>query len=374
MIRVFEPSIYWSDYLSVLKTLRNKNISGTSPVVKEFEESFAKKFDRKFGIAVSNGSTALDLALQALNLEENDEVIVPSLTIISVLSAVLRTNATPVFADVELDTWNTSYEKIIERVTSKTKAVIIVHTYGLPVDMKKIQNLCNKKNIKIIEDTAEAHGQKYFDKFCGTFGDISTFSFYANKHVTTGEGGMLLTDNEDYAYTLKRMRNLDFDNKKRFEHSNKYWNYRIGGLQAGLGISQLKNINKTINKKISQGKNYIALLKNFEDLVQLPLTKTNYSENHFWVFGVVIKNFSKNQSKILSEELLRKGIETRPFFWPLHLQKLLPQQFIPNHKLSNSEYLASAGLYLPLGDHINKKKQEFIVSNLIEQILNVRQS
>ncbi len=371
MIQVFQPNIYLSDYFSVLKNLLKGNISGTSPVIYEFEEQFSKKFDRKYGIAVSNGSVALDIALQAINLEKDDEVIIPSLTIVSVLSAVLRTKARPIFVDVDINTWNTSFEMIKEKITNKTKAIVLVHTYGLSVDLKEVQEYCKEREIIIIEDTAEAHGQQYNEKYCGTFGDISTFSFYANKHITTGEGGILLTDNEDYYNALIQMRNLDFDNTNRFLHQNMYWNYRMSGLQAALGISQLKNMEKTIKQKINQGNNYLRLLENYEDLLQLPLQQTSYSTNHYWVFGVVIKNSTREKRDQISLELKKLGIETRPFFWPLHKQNFLNEEYKPDYLLENTDYLSSSGFYLPLGKQVTSKKQKFIVENLINTIKNV---
>jgi perosamine synthetase len=371
LIPVFQPKIYFRDYVSVLKHLFKGNISGTSPVISEFENKFASKFNRKYAVAVSNGSVALDLSLQALNLDEGDEVILPSLTIVSVLSAVLRTKATPVFVDVEIDTWNASYEKIKEKITNKTKAIIVVHTYGLSADIKNLGEYCKEKKILIIEDTAEAHGQKYNKQYCGAIGDISTFSFYANKHVTSGEGGMLLTDNEDYYKILMKMRNLDFNNKKRFLHENMYWNYRLSGLQAALGISQLRNIDKTIRKKIKQGERYLQLLDNYKDIIQLPLKETSYCKNHFWVFGVVLKGCSKNTTEKVVMELSEFNIQTRPFFWPLHKQKFLDKKFIPDYQLENTDNLSSSGIYLPMGNHINDRTQKIIVNKLVHILKNV---
>lgn len=371
MISVFQPKIYFRDFVSVFKHLLKGNISGTSPVISEFENEFASRFNRKYAVAVSNGSVALDLSLQALNLENDDEVILPSLTIVSVLSAVLRTKAKPIFVDVEIDTWNTSFKKIKEQINEKTKAIIIVHTYGLSVDIANLKEFCKDKKIQIIEDAAEAHGQKYNSEYCGQIGDISTFSLYANKHVTSGEGGMLLTDNKDYYELFIKMRNLDFNNKKRFFHEHMYWNYRMSGLQAALGISQLKNMDKTISKKIKQGEKYLQLLDSYKNLIQLPLKATPYCENHFWVFGIVLKGYSKNQTEQVADELMKFNIQTRPFFWPLHKQKFLSKDFFPENELENTDKLSSSGIYLPMGNHINSKTQKFIVDKLIYVLKNV---
>ena len=355
-----------SDKISVLKTLFNNNISGTSPSVGEFEKELAKRFDRKHSIAVSNGSVALDLALQNLELKEGDEVIVPTFTIISCLSAILRTKATPVFSDIDIDSWNMTLESVKNKYTEKTKAVMMVHLYGLAAEANSIQEFCKVKNIMLIEDAAESHGQVEGEKKCGSFGDISTMSFYANKHVTTGEGGMVLTNSEEYYEKIKSMRNLDFTNKGRFKHENLYWNYRLGGLQAALGISQLSQIEKQIKNKINQGRRYQNLLKEHNSLLTLPLEEIGNIKNHYWVFGVLLK-IENIRDKVI-EDLFNRGIETRPFFWPLHLQNALPKEFVTSEKLLNSENLGSNGLYLPMGRHVSAKKQKHVVQNLIEVI------
>lgn len=365
MINVFSPNIRLSDIISVSRNLFKTYISGTSPVVKEFEKNFAEYIGKKYAVSVSNGSVALDLSLQSLNLEEGDEVIIPSFTIISCLSAVMRTPAKPIFCDVDEYSWNTNMEHIEKLITSKTKAIILVHTYGLASEVHKIKELCDEKDIFLIEDSAEAHGQSINGDMCGSFGDISTFSFYANKHVTTGEGGMILTDSKIFFDNLIQMRNLDFNNSKRFVHNNLYWNYRLSGLQASLGISQLKKIRSTINQKINQAKIYNNLLSNFEEIIQLPLKNNKFSKNHYWVYGIVLKN--KNIRDDLIVYLLSQGIETRPFFYPLHLQPVLEDRY-ENSECKVSEELGKNGLYLPLGSGISKKKQKFIVQNLLDGI------
>ena len=368
MIRVFEPRITLKDKFSVIKTLFKNNISGTSPVVSEFEELSSKKFNRKYAVAVSNGSVALDVAFQSLKLDKEDEVILPSHTIISCLSAVIRANAKPVFCDVDINTWNMTLEDVKKSVTEKTKAVLMVHTFGLPSEATAIEKYCIDNGIFLIEDSAEAHGQVEGGKVCGSFGDISTFSFYANKHITTGEGGLVVTDSEEIYNSIKQMRNLDFTNTNRFKHQNLYWNYRISGLQAALGISQISNLEKVIAKKRNQGLNYQKLLSEYTGHITLPLdTIENKLENHYWVFGVLLKDEGIRDKLI--NNLHEDGIETRPFFWPLHLQPALKHKM--NDKvisLPNSEKLGNDGLYLPLGNHINYSVQKKIVEKLITNI------
>lgn len=367
MIRVFEPRITFSDKISVLKTLSKNDISGTSPTVKEFEKSLCNHFNRDYAIAVSNGSTALDLAFEVLKLKKNDEVIVPSFTIISCLSAILRTGAKPVFCDVDEQSWNMTLEKIKEKRTNKTKAVLMVHLYGLAAEATIIEKYCNENNLILIEDSAEAHGQIVDGRPCGSFGHISTMSFYANKHVTTGEGGAILTNDQSFSEEFKLMRNLGFVESRRFVHENLYWNYRLGGLQSALGISQLKNLNKTINAKIKQGNYYQALLKQHADILTTQLSKWNSIENHYWVFGVLLNTPRIRDSVMKSLHI--KGIETRPFFWPLHLQPVLPKTF--NESTTNlgvSEKLGKDGFYIPIGSHISTKDQKNIVRELVDSI------
>ena len=366
MIRVFEPQVTTKDKISVLKALFQKNISGTSPVVKEFEEMTASKFNRKYSVAVSNGSVALDIALQSLELKEGDEVILPSHTIISCLAAVVRTNAVPIFCDVDGKTWNMTLREVKRHVTKNTKAILMVHIFGLPSEATEIEQFCKENRIYLIEDAAEAHGQQQMNKLCGSFGDISTFSFYANKHITTGEGGLVLTDSKETYKKLVQMRNLDFTNE-RFKHDNFYWNYRLSGLQASLGISQLRNLDNVIRKKRIQGNIYQELLLKHTDVVQTPLDSFSNSDNHYWVFGILLKK--KNIRNELIEKMYKDGIETRPFFWPLHLQNALSDDFKKEKgSLPISESLGENGIYLPLGNHINKKIQKNIISKLINNI------
>lgn len=365
-IPVFEPFIDFEDKWNVYKAISKKNISGSAESVKLFENEFANLHEREFGVAVSNGSVALDLALASLELKKGDEVILPSHTIISCLASVIRNNGTPVFCDVDNKSWNMTLEHVKKVISINTKAILMVHTYGLACEAVEIENYCKENDIVLIEDAAEAHGQIVNGRKCGSFGLMSTFSFYANKHVTTGEGGMVITNSESVFRKINQMKNLDFS-KKRFQHENLYWNYRLGGLQAALGLSQIKKLDKTILKKINQGKEYYKLLSKYNDLIQLQPLEYKGVKNHYWVFGVLLKKNGIRDN--VMKELLLHGIETRPFFFPLHLQKALPSKFKNiNNDLSTSESLGKNGLYLPMGSHINKRTQSMIVKKFIEII------
>ncbi len=359
-ISVFEPTVTLKDKVSVLKSLNKKDISGSSSTIQEFEDIISRQFDRKYAVSVSNGSVALDLALNVFNFDKNDEIIVPSFTIISCLSAIIRSGGKPIFCDVDINSWNMTLNNVKKVFNKNTKAILMVHTYGLTSEASEIRQFSNDNGLILIEDTAEAHGQTYNNIKCGSFGDVSTLSFYANKHITTGEGGMVLTDDEEIYKSLIQMRNLDFKSKTRFQHDNLYWNYRLGGLQAALGISQSKNLKRVIENKIRQGYIYDEFLSEVNQII-LPLKNTNTSKNHYWVYGIVLKEKNRDE---LQNYLLHNGIQTRKFFWPLHLQNALPSEFKTNETLSISENLGSNGLYLPIGDHLNKKDQEFIANKI----------
>ena len=369
MIRVFEPKLKRNDYISIFKTLYKNNISGSSPTIQEFEKKLANRFDAKYGVALSNGSVALDVALKLLDLNDEDEVIIPSFTIISCLAAVIRSGAKPVFCDVNPISWNMKLEDVKKRITTKTRVVLMVHTYGLVAEAEKIKEFCSSNNIILIEDAAEAHGQTINEKKCGSFGDMATFSFYANKHITTGEGGAILSNNIEYSKKVRQLINLDFNNTLRFQHNNLYWNHRMSGLQAALGISQIDNLDNVITKKIKQGNYYEQLLSNSSDLVSIQPKRFEGVENHYWVFGILLKKEGIRDNLI--KNLLDEGVETRPFFWPLHLQNALPQEhFIKGLELKVSENLGRNGLYIPIGEHVSKSDQNKIIDKLIYHIKN----
>ena len=241
-VPVNEPYLFGNEKKYLLKCLKDGYISSSGKFVKKFEEKFAKRVNRKFAISVSNGTAALQLAFEALNIKKKEEVILPSFTIISCVLPVIRSGAIPVLVDSDPNTWNMDVNKIEKKITSRTRAIIAPHIYGLPIDMDPLLKIAQKYKLKVIEDAAEVLGLKYKNKECGSFGDVSTFSFYANKHVTTGEGGMIVTNNPQIAEKCKSLRNLCFNNKKRFVHYDLGWNYRFTNMQAAVGILSLIHI------------------------------------------------------------------------------------------------------------------------------------
>ena len=341
--------------------------SSDGPNVKKFEEKFSKYVERKYSIAVSNGTAALEIAIKALGIKKDDEVIIPNFTIISNALAVIKQQAKPVLIDCSSDDWNIKIEDIEKKINKKTKAIIITHIYSFANDMDKILKICKKKKILIIEDAAEVLGLKYKGKKCGSFGDISTFSFYANKQITTGEGGMISVNNQKLYRKCKELRNLCFGKVNRFNHDDIGWNYRMTNIQASLGLSQIKNINKIVKKKMEIGKKYyFNLLKN-KNIKILPPKNSN-SKNIYWVVGIVIRN-----KKFLASEVAKKlkkfGIMTRPFFWPMHEQDIFKKmKLFKKSKFPNSSYIGRYGLYLPSYYKLKNNEIDYI-SKIVNKVL-----
>ena len=361
------PYISQRDINSVNKVLKNGWISSDGPEVRKFESEFSKFIGRKYSVTVSSGTAALEIAIKALGIKKNDEVLIPNFTIISNALAVVKQQAKPVLVDCNLENWNIDINQLENKINKKTKAIIVTHIYSFANDMDKILKICRKNNIFVIEDAAEVIGLKYKNKKCGSFGDISTFSFYANKQITTGEGGMISVNKFDLYNKCKSLRNLCFGKLNRFNHEDIGWNYRMTNIQAALGLSQIKNINKIVKKKIMIGRQYYKNLKLNKNLTILP-PFISYSKNIYWVVGILIKN-KKIKSSLLAIELRKFGIMTRPFFWPMHEQQIFKKmKLFKKSKFPNSSYLARYGLYLPSYYNLNNKQIDYI-SSVVNNIL-----
>lgn len=364
MIPVNIPLLTEDDILSVNQALAQGWISGEGPVVQDFESTVATSVGRKYGVAVSNGSDALELAFEVLHLNPGDEVILPSFAIISCLAPLLRRGLRPVFIDVHSTTWNLQTDALQSSVTANTKAILVVHTYGLTVDMDAVLEVADKFDLWVIEDAAEAHGLKYKDRPCGSMGDISTFSFYANKNVTTGEGGMVLTDSERLSEQLKYLRNLTFRAERRFVHDDLGWNMRLSSLQAALGKSQLGRISQTVERRREIANAYIEQLQELEG-VSFQAKSTSGGENGYWVVGIVLDGHPKFKTAEQAMKALSvAGVATRPFFFPLHQQPLLRSgyQWSAHGDLLISETLGKMGFYVPNGLGMTDAQLEAAVS------------
>jgi perosamine synthetase len=366
MIPVNEPDLSGNEKAYLAECIDSGWISSEGPFVQRLEEGVAQRCDRAFGVAVCNGTAALDVAVAALGIGAGDEVILPTFTIISCASAIVRAGATPVLVDCDSLTWN--MDVVEASITPRTKAIMVVHMYGLPVDMDPILALAERHGLAVIEDAAEAIGQRYRDRPCGSFGHISTFSFYPNKHITTGEGGMVLTNDSELAERCRRLRNLCFGQKDRFRHEELGWNYRMSNLQAAVGVAQLERLDETIARKRTIGQWYNAALADIDE-IQLPLPRCDYAENVYWVYGIVLKKECALNAEDVMGQLKRAGIGSRPFFWPMHEQPVfLEMGLFADERYPVAENLARRGLYVPSGVTLSQAQVAEVASTLKEAL------
>jgi len=366
-IPVNEPLLDGNEKKYLVECIDSGWISSEGPFVKKFEEEFAARVGRTYGVAVSNGSAALEAVVLALGIGVGDEVILPTFTIISCAAAILRAGATPVLVDADPLTWNMDVTRIEERITIRTKAIMAVHIYGLPVDMEPLLSLAERHALYVIEDAAEAHGLTYQGRPCGSFGAVSTFSFYPNKLVTSGEGGMIVTDDPALAERCRGLRNLCFQ-KKRFVHEELGFNYRMTNLQAAVGLAQLERLDEFIVIKRRMGKTYTALLSEISSL-QLPLSMTSHTENIYWVYGVVMDDSLDFEAETAMSHLASKHIGTRPFFWCMHEQPVFRRMgLFVGESYPVAEKLARRGFYIPSGLSL-KKQQMVCVSEALRDLL-----
>jgi perosamine synthetase len=349
MIPVNRPRLTGNERRYLLECVDSGWISSEGPFVKRFEQGYAARLGRRHGISVNSGTAALEAAVLALQLEPGDEVILPAFTIISCASAVVRAGATPVLVDCDPRTWNMDVEQAAARITPRTRAIMPVHIYGLPVEMDPLLELARGHGLRVVEDAAEAIGLRYKGRECGSMGDVSCISFYANKHITTGEGGMILTSDDAIAERCARYRNLCFELPRRFVHEELGWNYRMCNVQAALGVAQLETLDESIRIKRRIGRLYQELLEGTPGL-QLPLDQTASAENVYWVFGVVLEDDVPFDAAEAAKRLADKGVQSRPFFWPLHEQPVLRKMgLFAGERYPVSERLARRGFYLPSG-------------------------
>jgi perosamine synthetase len=370
MIPVNQPLLDGNEARYLQECISSGWISSEGPFVEHFEAGMAAVTGRRHAIAVSNGTAALEVAVASLRLEPGDQVVMPTFTIISCAAAVLRNKCTPLFVDSDPLTWNLDTDRLAElledeigrKENRRLKAIMVVHTYGLPVDMAPVLELAGRYGLKIIEDAAEVHGQTYNGLPCGSFGDISVFSFYPNKHITTGEGGMLLTDDDELASRCRSLRNLCFQAGKRFVHEELGYNFRMSNLQAAVGVAQLERLDEFVARKRSMGRRYSELLADCGAL-ELPLAGTPYAENIYWVFGVVLKDDPGCDAEKMMERLGKRGIATRPFFWPMHEQPVLQRTGIgAGGMYPVAERLARRGFYIPSGMALGVEQIETVAS------------
>ncbi len=361
---VNEPLIGERELECVTECLRSGWISSAGHFIEEFEAQWAGYCHMKYGIALSNGTSALQVAVGCLDLEPDDEVIMPTFTIISCALAIVYNGGVPVLVDSDPRTWCMDIAQIEAKITPRTRAIMPVHIYGHPVDMDPVRQLARKYKLVIIEDAAEVHGAQYLSdrhgaqptwQRCGGLGDISIFSFYANKLITTGEGGMVLTSDLSYAVKARNLRNLCFRPERRFLHTELGYNFRLTNLQAALGLAQLERLDEIIRRKRWMGQFYTKNLQSVAAL-QLPVEEP-WAKQVYWMYGVVLDEATGMDAAEFGRRLAALGVQTRPFFLGMHEQPVFWKRgWFHGERYPVAERLARQGLYLPSGLSLTKEQ------------------
>jgi len=365
-VMVNEPLLSEEAKKNVVDALDTGWISSSGSYVKKFEKDFASVYGVKYAITVANGTAALHVALLALGIGSGDEVIVPAFTMGASWLAVMYTGAKPVFVDCELDTYNIDVTKIEKKINSKTKAILPVHIYGQPCEMDKIMFLAKKYNLFVVEDAAEVHGALYKGRLAGTIGDLGCFSFYANKIITTGEGGMIITNDKNLADKCYKFKDLHHS-AKRFIHDGVGFNYRMTNLQAAIGCGELIHLDEYVEKKIWMAKLYDEILRDVTGIV-CPTTREGI-KNVYWMYGVVVDNKKISVSKDqIREKLKEVGVDTRDFFYSPEDQPVLAPLLL-GEKFPNTKYLSEHGFYLPSGLAITEEQIRYTTEQLKKIII-----
>ena len=367
-IPVCEPLLIGNEKKYLMDAIETGWISSAGKYIPAFEEKFAAYCGARFGIAVCNGTSALHLALTALGIGQNDEVIVPDFTMIASAVAVCYTGAKPVFVDAEPHTWNIDPEKIEQKITNRTRAIMPVHIYGHPCDMEQICEIAKKYDLKIVEDAAEAHGAEYKGKKAGSFGDVSAFSFFANKNITTGEGGMVVTSSKELSDKCKYFKNLCFPlhGKRSYIHKDIGFNYRMSNLHAAIGLAQVEKADEYRAMRIRNAHLYHEYLHDVPGITLQP--EAPGCLNVYWMNGVLIEpELYGHTREELVEYLRTQGIETRNFFTGMHRQPALEKfgcSMSGDYPVSDN--LAENGFYLPSSSHLKPQQISFICKRIIE--------
>jgi perosamine synthetase len=364
LIPVSRPLISDGDKLAVIEALEQTWISGETEPVQRLESKLSEILGVKNTVAISNGTAALDLAIEAIGIEHGDECIVPTFTIVSTVSQLLRKGAKISLVDSDPISWSVDVEKLEDVVTRNTKLILPVHIYGLAADITSIKELAADTNAFILEDAAEALGVKFEDRQCGSLGDASIFSFYANKVVTGGEGGAFCTDNTQLANRVRDLRNLNFVPGKRFVSEELGYNQRLGGLSAALIHSQLSRLEELNFRKIELANRYLSNLKGHPWFSFAP-TAYKGTTNTFWVFPILLNDVSPMNAEKFQEILLARGIQTRRFFCPMHLQPLASKYDMKtDHQFPVADNLWDRGIYLPSGLGITEDEIDIVSDQL----------
>jgi perosamine synthetase len=356
LIPVNEPRLSTEELSYVSDCVRSGWVSSAGRYIDEFERAWSAFCGQEYGVSVSNGTVALQLAVRCLDLEPGDEIIMPTFTIVSCAQAAIYNGARPVLVDADPNTWCMDVSQLEGKISPRTRAIMPVHTYGHPVDMDPITELAERFGLRVIEDAAEAHGAEYLSRRpdsvgwrrCGSCGDMSVFSFYANKIVTTGEGGMLLTNSAVYRERAERLRNLAFLPGRRFLHEDLGFNFRMTNLQAALGVAQVQRVTDSIARKRAIAQLYRTELGGVLGLA-LPVERV-WARNVYWMFGIVLDDEVPMDARDFARALRDRGVDTRPFFLGMHSQPVFQRmRLFEAESFPIADRLARRGLYLPSG-------------------------
>ncbi|MCL4832700.1 MAG: DegT/DnrJ/EryC1/StrS family aminotransferase [Caldilineaceae bacterium] len=356
IIPVCEPTLAGNELAYVQQAVETNWISSAGSFIRDFEKQFAGACGVRYGIACANGTVALHLALATLGLQPGDEVIIPTFTMIATINAVTYCGATPVLADNEPHYWQMDPADVAAKITPRTKAIVPVHIYGHPVDMDPLLELGRQHGIAIIEDAAESHGAEYKGRRTGGLGDAATFSFYGNKILTTGEGGMVTTDNEEIARLAWNLRDHAFSSERHFWHKYVGFNYRMTNLQAAVGLGQVEQLEKFVAMRRANAAYYSELLADVPGITTPP--EAPWAKNVYWMYGILVDEAAYGMNRdSLRVALAEKGIETRTFFIPMHCQPVYWQQF-KGQRFPVAEALCRDGFYLPSATSLTRQQIE----------------
>ena len=338
---------------------------GQGQYVKKFEDQFSSFVSCKYGVSTTSGTTALHLALASVGIKKDDQVLVSSSTNMACAFAIDYCGALPVPIDIEKETWQMDVAQIEEKINKKTKAIMVVHLFGHPVDMDVVLEIAKKYDLKIIEDCAEAHGVEYKGKKVGSIGDIGAFSFYANKTITCGEGGMVVTNSDKIAEKASSLKNLSYGKTNRFMHEDIGFNYRLPNISAALGLGQFENIQSVFEEKeriYTRYKNNLLEIKG----INIPHIRDWVSKYVMWVFNIYLDNNFPVSRDGLTKILKDKNIETRNAFVPINKQKVLLNKYkiFKENDCPNANYIMENGLYLPSGNNITNDEIDYICQEI----------
>jgi perosamine synthetase len=364
IIPVCEPTLRGNELKYVQQAVETNWISSAGSFIRDFEARFAGYCGAAYGIACANGTVAMHLALATLGLEPGDEVILPAFTMIATINAVTYCGATPVLVDSEPNYWQMDANQVADKVTPRTKAIIPVHTYGHPVDMDALNEVACRHGIKVIEDAAEAHGAEYKGQRAGSLGDAAGFSFYGNKIITTGEGGMITTNDKEIAHLAWNLRDHAFSHERHFWHRFVGFNYRMTNLQGALGLAQVEQLDDLVAARRRNAAHYTQLLGGIRGITTPP--EAPWARNVFWMYGILVdqQEYGLNRDQ-LRRVLADHGVETRTFFIPMHCQPVYWQTF-KGQRFPVAERLCRDGFYLPSASSLSADEIEYVASVIRE--------